>query len=301
MNTVLASPPLSPWTPVSQPSAGIHDRVATTARVVIKVGTNVVMRDDGRLAVARLHAITESIAALRAAHRDVVLVSSGAIGLGMQRLGIQARPAELALTQACAAVGQGRLIARYADAFDQLDVVSAQVLVTEDDFTVVERSQNLRATLTTLLAIGVVPIVNENDTVSTIELERLDIRDGDEPTRQPVFGDNDKLSALIATHVNADLLVLLSDVDGMYTANPAQVADATCIPVVERITPTLLAAANGGGARGRGGMATKVDAARIATQAGICTVIANGRMPGIIDAVCAGRAIGTLFLPEVSQ
>ena len=271
------------------------DGIVTDARrIVVKVGTNVVMRDSGDVAMARLYALVESITALRRAGRDVVLVSSGAIGLGVRRLGLEERPKTLAFKQACAAVGQGRLMGLYAEAFDRLDVVCAQLLLTEDDFAIAERYQNLRATLDTLLGIGVVPIVNENDTVSTLELERMNGGTG----RVPVFGDNDKLSALIAVKIQAQLLILLSDIDGLFTANPSDVSDAELVPVVRGITPQILASATGSGARGRGGMVTKLEAARLATAAGTCTVIANGRTPGILDAVCAGTGRGTVFLPE---
>jgi len=287
---------VSSTAPLADHDRAIRARAASARRVVIKVGTNVVMQDDGRLAMARLYALAESIAALRRASRDVVLVSSGAIGLGVQRLGLGERPSALALKQACAAVGQGRLMGLYTDAFDRLDVVAAQVLLTEDDFAVADRYHNLHATLGALLDIGAVPIVNENDTVSTAELERAD-----GAGRAPIFGDNDKLSALIATKIEADLLVLLSDVDGVFTANPALDPNATLIPTIDAITPDVLSAAQGGGTRGRGGMATKLDAARIATDAGVCTVIANGRAPSVVDRVCGGDAVGTLFVPRSAQ
>jgi glutamate 5-kinase len=273
--------------------------IAVAQRIVIKVGTNVVMRDDGQVSIARIYALAESIAALRRAGRSVVLVSSGAIGLGVQRLGIAERPQSLPLKQACAAIGQGRLMALYADAFDRFGVVSAQVLVTEDDLAMPERYYNLRATLDTLLEIGAVPIVNENDTVSTVELERMDgagvvVASGS--VREPIFGDNDKLSALIATKIEAR--VLLSDVDGLFTGNPATVSGATLVRVVSEVTPALLASASGSGTRGRGGMATKLQAARIAISAGTYVVIANGRASGIIESVCAGSPAGTLFIPK---
>jgi len=265
---------------------GARTGAAAARRVVIKVGTNVVMRDDGQLAVARLHALAESIAALRAAGRSVVLVSSGAIGLGAHRLGLAGRPAELRLKQACAAIGQGRLMRLYADAFDSLGVVCAQVLLTEDDFAVPARHANLHATLSALLELGVVPIINENDTVSTLELERP--VDG----APPVFGDNDQLSALIATHVGADLLLLLSDVDGVYSAHPSE-PGATLLATVGSETPDVHTAGPG---RGRGGMASKLGAARVAASHGVATIIANGRTPGIIEAVCGGQSVGTLIV-----
>lgn len=277
----------------SDATALVRNKVASARKIVVKIGTNVVMHDDGHMAIARLYTIAESIAGLRRERREVLLVSSGAIGLGMQRLGFAERPQPLPLKQACAAVGQGRLMGLYADAFDRLGMVSAQVLLTEDDFTVAERYQNLRATLDTLLAIGAVPIVNENDTVSTLELERTA-----SATRAPIFGDNDKLSALIATKIDADLLILLSDVDGLFTDNPSQVANAQLIPLVHRVTPELADVTRGGGTRGRGGMASKLAAAALAAAAGTHVVIANGRVTHIIDDVCRGANVGTLFLPE---
>lgn len=279
---------------IAQQLTDTQRSVMNAQRIVVKVGTNVVMRDTGEVAIARLYTLVESIAALRRAGRDVVLVSSGAIGLGTKRLALLERPKTLAFKQACAAVGQGRLMALYAEAFDRLDVVSAQILLTEDDFSIPERYHNLRATLDTLLGIGVVPIINENDTVSTLELERTN----GTPAREPVFGDNDKLSALIAVKIQAQLLILLSDIDGLFTANPVQTLDAQLVPVVKAITPDILASAKGSGTNGRGGMVTKLEAAKLATASGTYTVIANGRTPGILDAVCGGAGCGTVFLPE---
>jgi glutamate 5-kinase len=279
--------------------------VAAAKRVVIKLGTNVVMRPDGAVAVGRLYSLVESIATLRHAGREVVVVSSGAVGLGAERLRLDARAAGLATKQACAAVGQSRLMALYQDAFERLGMPVAQVLLTEDDFIDAERYQNLRAALETLLSLGVVPIVNENDTVSTLELERPHPAAGE---RGAVFGDNDKLSALVAGKIGAGLLLLLSDVDGLYTGHPSLDAQARLIPLVREITPELLAAANDAGcvvggmgqkrSRGRGGMASKLDAARLATSAGAFVVIANGRTPGIVDRVCEGGSEGTVFIPE---
>jgi len=273
--------------------------VASARRVVIKVGTNVVMSDNGLVAVGRLYSLVESVAALKRAGRDVMLVSSGAVGLGAERLGLDSRASQLAMKQACAAVGQSRLMALYEHGFDRLGHVVAQVLLTEDDFTDAERYHNLRATLEALFGLGVIPIINENDTVSTSELERV------EPTaaggRTRVFGDNDKLAALLAGKVEADLLILLSDVDGLYTKNPTVAADAALIPIVHEVDHELASVADGGGARGRGGMSTKLEAARIATEAGALVVIANGRTPGAVDRICAGEPLGTVFMPRSAQ
>jgi glutamate 5-kinase len=255
-------------------------------RVVVKVGTNVVQDDDGGLARERLDALVGSLARLRREGREVVLVSSGAVGLGMRRLGLTARPSLLALKQACAAAGQGRLMALYEERFETLGLVVAQVLLTEDDFADRRRYLNLRATLEKLLSLGAVPVLNENDTVSTVELAGT------------IFGDNDRLSALVASKLDAGLLVLLSDVDGLYDRDPRADRAARLVPVVEELTPSLVAAAGSAGARGRGGMKSKLDAARIATSAGAAVVIANGRSPRVLDRLFEGEEVGTLFVPR---
>lgn len=269
-------------------------RVAAAKRIVVKVGTNVVMRDDGALALGRIYSLIESVAGLVRAGREVLLVSSGAVGLGAQKLGLAERPKTLAKKQACAAIGQGRLMAVYEEGFERLGLVTAQVLLTEDDFTDRARYLNLRATLGELLALRAVPVLNENDTVSTQELESRDEASGG----RRVFGDNDKLSALVASKMSAELLVLLSDVDGLYTANPRKSHSAERIAVVPELTPDVQALADGGGTRGRGGMATKLQAAAIATRSGAVAVIADGRRPGILDEVVAGADVGTVFLPK---
>ena len=257
--------------------------LAAATRIVVKVGTNVIMREDGSVSIGVLYGIAESLAALRRAGREVLLVSSGAVGLGAQRLGLAVRPSEVVLVQACAAVGQSRLMSMYDDAFDKLGYRVAQVLLTEDDFVDAQRHENLRATLSTLLRLGVIPIINENDTVSTAELDRP----AGSEERARVFGDNDKLSALVMTHIDADLLILLSDVEGLYTSDP-QSAGA--------VTDAIYGYAQGGNGRGRGGMETKLAAVRIANEANRPAVIANGRTPGVLDMICAGEPAGTLFL-----
>jgi glutamate 5-kinase len=262
-------------------------------RIVLKVGTNVVMRDDGQLALSRLYGIAESVARLRQQGRDVLMVSSGAVGLGMERIGLTTRPTDLSRIQACAAIGQSRLMAIYDDAFDKLGHRTAQVLLTEDDFRDAERYSNLRSTLASLLAMGVIPVINENDTVSTVELDHPT----NLPDRERVFGDNDKLSALVMTHVDADLLLLLSDVDGLYNGDPAG-DKAELISQVPVIDDQVRSFAQGRNGRGRGGMASKLEAARIATDAGGFAVIANGRLPNVIERVCDGEVVGTLFLPR---
>jgi len=277
----------------TESSVEVRRRVAQAHRIVIKVGTNVVMRDDGRLALSQLYGIAESVARLRHEGRDVLMVSSGAVGLGMERIGLSSRPTELAQIQACAAIGQSRLMAIYDDAFDKLGCRTAQVLLTEDDFRDPVRYSNLRSTLVSLLAMGVIPVINENDTVSTAELDHP----ADSPERQRVFGDNDKLSALVMTHIDADLLLLLSDVNGLYTAEPSR-DGAQLMSEVSGVSDEVLTFAQGKNGRGRGGMLSKLEAARVATEAGGMAVIANGRMPHVIERVCAGEVVGTLFLPQ---
>jgi glutamate 5-kinase len=265
-------------------------------RIVVKLGTNVIMRPDGKVALGLLCGLVEQIAVLRAQGIEVLVVSSGAVGLGMERLGLHERPTVVAQIQACAAIGQSRLMALYDDAFDRLGCPIAQVLLTEDDFRDPVRHANLRATLDALLTLGVIPIVNENDTVSTLELDR--------PTesrqRERIFGDNDKLSALLLKHIGADLLVLLSDVDGLYDRNPTE-PGATVVGNVEAIDERILALAEGSNGRGRGGMISKLESARIVLHAGKQVIIANGRAPQVLERIVAGETIGTLFAPALEK
>jgi glutamate 5-kinase len=224
------------------------------------------------------------------------MVSSGSIGLGMERLALTKRPTVVAQVQACAAIGQSRLMSLYDDAFDRLGCPIAQVLLTEDDFRDPVRHANLRAALDALLTLGVIPIVNENDTVSTEELDRA----AETPQRERIFGDNDKLSALLAKHINADLLVLLSDVDGLYDRNPSE-PGATMLQGVAEIDEKILGLAHGGNGRGRGGMISKLESARIVVRAGKPVIIANGRTPQVLERIVAGEAVGTRFAPMSVQ
>jgi glutamate 5-kinase len=261
-------------------------------RIVVKLGTNVIMRQDGKVALGLLCGLVEQIAALRTQGIEVLMVSSGAVGLGMERLALTRRPTVVAQVQACAAIGQSRLMALYDDAFDRLGCPIAQVLLTEDDFRDPSRHTNLRATLDALLTLGVIPIVNENDTVSTAELDRP----AELPQRERIFGDNDKLSALLAKHIGADLLVMLSDVDGLFDRNPSE-PGATMLHGVEEIDERILALAHGGNGRGRGGMISKLESARIVVRAGKPVIIANGRTPQVLERIVAGEAVGTRFAP----
>jgi glutamate 5-kinase len=265
-------------------------------RIVVKLGTNVIMRPDGKVALGLLCGLVEQIAALRHQGIEVLLVSSGAVGLGMERLALSERPKVVAQIQACAAIGQSRLMALYDDAFDRLGCPIAQVLLTEDDFRDATRHNNLRATLDALLTLGVIPIVNENDTVSTEELDRP----AESANRERIFGDNDKLSALLMKHIGADLLVLLTDVDGLYDRHPSR-PGATVLEGVEVIDEQILALASGGNGRGRGGMISKLESARIVVRAGKPVIIANGRTPQVLERITAGESVGTHFAPALQE
>lgn len=261
-------------------------------RIVIKLGTTTVAGPEGDLCAARVEPIARSISDLMKAGRQVVLVSSGAVGLGRGWLGLHpARLSDMATKQACAAVGQSLLMNAYKSVFAAWNVKVAQVLLTEGDFKDWRRYSNLRHTIEKLLGFGVLPIVNENDTVSTAELEAI-------AKRTAAFSDNDRLAALVMSGLEADALVLLTNVDGLL--RPAGPASASPHPVslVPQITPELRALAAGPSSGGRGGMQTKLEAAEIAMNCGGAAVIANGAEPGILRRIFDGEKIGTAFLPS---
>ena len=272
------------------------EHLRAARRVVIKLGTSIVTGRDGQIATEQVQPIVRSIVALKSAGRQVVLVSSGAVGLGAGRLGLpRARLNDLVVRQACAAVGQTLLMNAYERMFGALDIRIAQVLLTENDFTDRRSYQNLRGTMEKLLKFGVLPIVNENDTVSTAELAYLDDR------TDRIFGDNDRLAALVMSKLEADALILLTDVDGLLRktkkGSATVVGEQTqVIALVDEITAELRASASGPSACGRGGMVSKLDATEIAMRAGGVAVIANGTMPDTLDRVFAGEQIGTAFV-----
>lgn len=265
-------------------------------RIVIKLGTAVLMKEEGGIALSRFYAFIEGIAGLMKQGKEVLLVTSGAVGLGVQKLQLDKKPKLLPMKQACAAVGQGRLMALYSDAFQALDIITAQILLTEEDFSNRTRYLNLRSTIAELMRLKVLPIINENDTVSTAEIES-----GKEFEFLKVnFGDNDKLSALVASKVEADLLIILTDVDGLYTDDPRKGDNAKLIPLVPSINADIEKLASGPaapGKMGRGGMQTKIEAAKTATQSGCSVIIAGGKVPDVIPRLFAEEEIGTLFLP----
>jgi glutamate 5-kinase len=264
-------------------------------RIVIKLGTNTVAGSQGELSRERVRPIAESIAGLMREKRQIVLVSSGAVGLGRGWLGLhQSRLGDLVTKQACAAVGQSLLMNAYKEIFSEWEIRVAQVLLTEDDFTNWHRYSNLRQTMEKLLGFGVLPIVNENDTVSTAELESTT----SSGPRVPVFSDNDRLAALVMSGMEADALVLMTNVEGLLrNAGESHSGAANVISLVEQITPELKRLAAGPSENGRGGMRTKLEAADIAMNCGGIAVIASGQAPQALDRIFAGEEIGTAFLP----
>jgi glutamate 5-kinase len=264
-------------------------------RLVVKLGTHVVTSNGADLAVARLEGLVASIARLRQSGREVILVSSGAVGMGMRVLGLVERPRSLGLRQACAAVGQSHLMSSYTRMFAAHGLTAAQVLLTQEDLGDRDRALCLRTTLMRLLQLGTVPVLNENDSVSVRELVEHQRREGAGPGEAPVFGDNDGLSAQVAVCLDADLLLLLTNVDGVFTASPSVDPNATRIRELSVVDDGALARTAGLSNGGTGGMASKLEAARLAIAEGTTVVVANGGADGIIDRVLAGEDVGTLI------
>lgn len=276
------------------------ERLRHARRVLIKLGTSTVTGFDGQLALERMEPIVRAIATLQTS-RQIVLVSSGAVGLGRGWLGLHpSRLKDMATKQACAAVGQSLLMEAYKRLFGAFDVKIAQVLLTEEDFSNWQRYSNLRRTMEKLIGFGVVPIVNENDTVSTAELEIV----GDNP-RSVAFSDNDRLAALVMSGLEADALVLVTNVDGLLSAETSKSKRSVTIPgrrqvipIISKITSELRALARGPSESGRGGMVTKLEAAEIAMNCGGVAVIANGNRAETLPRIFAGEPEGTVFLPS---
>ncbi len=263
----------------------VRQEILTTAHtVVVKVGTNVLTHADGTLDPARIQALTDQVQRLRQSGRKVALVSSGAIGAGIGRLGLGKRPSDLRHLQACAAIGQNFLMRAYQECLDKHGSHAAQILLTAGDFDSRARYLNARNTILTLFELGVLPIINENDTVSVAEIR---------------FGDNDSLAAMVTNLLRAPLLVLLSVVDGLYDADPRTNPDAKPLTTVPFIDGKVLdMAGTSRSALGTGGMRSKLRAARLATMAGESVIMANGAQPGILDSLFAAQPVGTLFLPH---
>jgi len=252
-----------------------------TKRIVIKVGTSTLTHDTGKLNIRQIEQLARVLCDLANQGLEIVLVSSGAIGVGVGKTGLTERPTEVRQKQAMAAVGQGQLMSIYDKFFSEYSHTVAQVLLTRDVLDADDRRQNAANAFATMFEYGIIPIVNENDTISTFEIE---------------FGDNDTLSAHVAKLVEADLLIILSDIDGLFDKNPNEHPDAKVIPVVYEITEKIIAL--GGGATSKfstGGMATKIKAAEIATTAGINMIIANGANLENLYDIFEDKPVGTLF------
>ncbi len=263
--------------------------VAGAGRTVLKLGTRVLTHDDGRVALSRVFAVVETAASLHREGKQVLIVSSGAVGMGRDVLGFERIPQDLEDRQACAAVGQSRLMGMYQEGFSRLGITCGQVLLNQSDFHDRVRYLNLRSTLSTLLRRRVIPIINENDAVSTEELAFVE----GEPRQ--IFGDNDKLSALVATKLDSELLVLLTDVEGVYDKDPRrhrQVRLLSRVDDADELRPDPHASRS---KSGRGGMRTKIEAASIAAKAGCHAVIACGLDPTVLPRVLAGEDVGTWF------
>ena len=254
-------------------------------RWVVKIGSALLTNDGQGLDQARIEQWVAQIAELKLAGIEVVLVSSGAVAAGMSRLGWSERPASMELLQAAAAVGQTKLVQTYEDLFQAYGLHTAQILLTHDDLSDRKRYLNARNTLRALLGMAVIPIVNENDTVTTDEIK---------------VGDNDTLGALVANLVEADALILLTDQDGLFDADPRQNPQAALIRHAQATDPALVAVAGGGGKLGRGGMATKIRAAQLAARSGAVTVIAGGRIDRVLSRLRAGEAVGTYLEPDLA-
>lgn len=251
-------------------------------RIVIKLGTSTLTHKTGRLNIRRVEKLVKVIADIKNSGLDVILVSSGSIGLGMGKLGLTTRPSDTPTKQACAAIGQCELMYMYDKMFSDYNLVVAQLLLTKY-ILLEERRKNVENAVEKLLEKGVIPIVNENDTVAIDELELE-------------MGENDSLAATVATIAGADLLVILSDIDGLYDKNPNENPDAKLISVVSEITDELRQNAGGAGSSlGRGGMITKLNAAQIAMEAGIDMAILNGSNPDSLYDLLEGKSVGTYF------
>jgi glutamate 5-kinase len=260
--------------------------LAHVKRVVIKIGSGVISNTAG-LEKSQIEAIAKDVCGLLDRDLEVIIVSSGAVAAGKGQLGIVGRPQTIPQKQAAAAIGQTRIIRDYKETFQGLNYNVAQVLLTRDDLSNRRRYLNARNTVMTLLEYGVTPIVNENDTVVVEEIR---------------FGDNDNLSALVTTLVEADLLIILSDVDGFYDRDPTDDPTAQLIPIIERVTPDIEAlGGNSNGDLGTGGMSTKLKAAKRAALSGVGTLIVNGRTPDILNRIFAGEEVGSYFLPAQSK
>jgi glutamate 5-kinase len=252
--------------------------------IVVKIGTNVLTREDGQLNRERLQSLVDQVQRVRKTGRRVVIVSSGAVGSGLGKVGLKKRPSDLRHLQACAAIGQPFLMQAYEECMEKHSTHTAQILLTAGDFDNRVRYLNARNTILTLFEWNVLPIINENDTISVDEIR---------------FGDNDHLAALVTNLIQAPLLILLSVVDGLHAADPTVNPSAQLLSTVSAIDSTIFGMAGDSQSMlGTGGMRTKIRAARLATAAGESVIMANGTKPGVLDSIVDAKSVGTLFLPQ---
>ena len=257
--------------------------IENSKRIVFKFGTNILRNEDGDISLAHLYSFIEDLSYLYKQGREILIVTSGAVGLGAKKLKVDTSTSTT-LKQAAASVGQPMLMSIWQDGFEKYGITTAQILLTEEDFSNRKKYLSLRLTLHKLLENGVIPIINQNDAVSPAELEHAS------------FSDNDKLSSLVASKLDANLLVMVSDVDGLYDKNPKEFKDAKLISTIEKVTPKIEKLASGASEGGRGGMITKLTGAKVVTQSGLYAKIVNGKIPSIIRKVFDDN-IGTTFLP----
>jgi len=251
-------------------------------RIAVKVGTSTLAHSTGHLNIRHIEDLCKVLSDLKNAGNEIILISSGAIGMGVGKLSLGKRPDDMPTKQAAAAVGQCELMYTYDKLFSEYNHTVAQLLITAPDINDSVRGTNFRNTVLRLLELGALPVINENDTVATEEIS---------------VGDNDTLSALVARSCNADLLVLLSDIDGLFTADPHTDKNAVLIEEVDEITPEILSLGGGkGSALGTGGMATKLHAAQLCTEQGIDMIITNGSTPSILYDILDGKSVGTKFI-----
>ncbi len=251
-------------------------------RIVIKLGTSTLAHSTGRLNIRRVEELCKVISDLKNAGNEIIMVSSGAIGMGVGKLSLSEKPTDIPTKQAAAAVGQCELMYTYDKLFSEYNHTVAQILLTGADIEDNDRRQNFDNTMLRLLELGVIPIINENDSIATNEI---------------VIGDNDTLGAIVATTINADLLIILSDIDGLFTADPHKDKNAVLLHTVEKITPEIEGMVGGAGSNlGTGGMITKINAAKLCNAKGVDMVIANGKDPDILYGIVEGEDLGTRFL-----
>lgn len=254
-------------------------------RIVIKIGTSTLAHSTGRLNIRRVEELVKVMSDLKNCGHEVILVSSGAIGMGAGKLSLKGKPSDIPTKQAAAAVGQCELMYTYDKLFSEYNHTVAQILLTGSDFRREDRHQNFTNTMMRLLELDVLPIINENDTVATDEIS---------------VGDNDTLSALVAESIKADLLVLMSDIDGLYTADPHKNPDASLIPEIRELSAEVMAlGGDAGSSLGTGGMRTKLHAAEICTENGTDMIITNGQNPRILYDIADGKSVGTRFIARV--